>query len=410
MPIRLTVAEYQMNNARYFTGILHDMTDDVKRRKALQRAQKMEAVGQLTGGLAHDFNNLLTVIIGNLELLEMRLEDFPKPELLSEALEAAGLGAKLTAQLLAFSRKQALAPETVSLNKLVTSMKALLDRTLGRQITVVTDLAGDLRPTLTDPGQIENAILNLAINARDAMPEGGTLTLKTRNIVLDKDYTEAQIDVEPGPYVALSVTDTGTGMSAEVIEHVFDPFFTTKGIGAGSGLGLSMVYGFAKQSGGHVAIYSEEDLGTTVTLYLPPALENDQDSTVQTDSGKPATGSETILVVEDDQRVKRLTVTRLEGLGYTVLAADNGPAALKILRANDQIDLVLSDIVMPGGMTGFEVADQALDINPGLKILLATGYASNGQAGNAQARTRHTILHKPYSLTDLATTLRALLD
>jgi len=382
----------------------------MKRRDALHRAQKMEAVGQLTGGLAHDFNNLLTVIIGNLELLEMRLGDFPKPELLDEALEAANLGAKLTTQLLAFSRKQTLEPTSVPLNDLVASVKPLLVRTLGENIAIETDLADDLNLTLTDPGQIENAILNLAINARDAMPEGGTLTIATRNVLLDTDYTTMQVDVEPGPYVALSVTDTGIGMSADVIARAFEPFFTTKGVGAGSGLGLSMVYGFAKQSGGHVAIYSEEGLGTTVTLYLPPVTVNKPEVIAPAQSTIPVSRNETILVVEDDPRVRRLTVTRLEDLGYLTLAAENGPAALEILRGNDQIDLVLSDVVMPGGMTGFEVAEQALKINPSLKILMATGYASGGEAAVRAARTRHPMLHKPYTLRDLAKALRDLLD
>ena len=406
VPIRLTIAEWWIDGQRNFTGILHDLTDDMKRRDALQRAQKMEAVGQLTGGLAHDFNNLLTVIIGNLELIEMRVADFPKPELLNEALEAANLGAKLTAQLLAFSRKQALKPTSVPLNDLVASVKPLLVRTLRDNISVKTDLADDLSLTLTDPGQVENAMLNLAINARDAMPEGGTLTIETKNVVLDADYAATQVDVEPGDYVALSVTDTGVGMSSDVIARVFEPFFTTKGVGAGSGLGLSMVYGFVKQSGGHVAIYSEEGVGTTVTLYLPPVTADEQEVAAPAESAVPPSRNETILVVEDDPRVRRLTVTRLEDLGYQTLAAENGPAALDILRSENQIDLVLSDVVMPGGMTGFDVADQALEINPALKVLLATGYASGGEDAVKKARNRHPILRKPYTLRDLAKALR----
>ncbi|SLN67415.1 Blue-light-activated protein [Roseovarius gaetbuli] len=410
VPIRLTVAEWWIDGERNFTGILHDLSEDMKRRDALQRAQKMEAVGQLTGGLAHDFNNLLTVIIGNLELLEMNLGDFPKKDLLQEALEASDLGAKLTAQLLAFSRKQTLESETVPLNDLVRSVQPLLKRTLGDDISVETDLADDLKLTLTDPGQIENAILNLAINARDAMPNGGTLTIETKNVTLDVDYAATQVDVEPGDYVALSVTDTGTGMKPEVMARAFEPFFTTKGVGAGSGLGLSMIYGFAKQSGGHVAIYSEEGVGTTVTLYLPPA---DKGAAAVADPGEsaiPKSRNETILVVEDDPRVRRLTVTRLEDLGYETLAAENGPAALEIIRGNDGIDLVLSDVVMPGGLNGFQVADQALAINPALKILLATGYASGGAAAVGAAQNRHPLLRKPYSLRDLAKALRELLE
>ena len=410
VPIRLTVAEWWIDGERNFTGIIHDLTEDMKSRDALQRAQKMEAVGQLTGGLAHDFNNLLTVIIGNLELLEMQLGEFPKKELLTEALEASDLGAKLTTQLLAFSRKQALDPTVISLNELVLSITPLLIRTLGDDIFVDTSLADDLKQTLTDPGQVENAILNLAINARDAMPEGGSLTIETRNVVLDADYAATQVDVEPGAYAALSVTDTGLGMSGDVIAHAFEPFFTTKGVGAGSGLGLSMVYGFAKQSGGHVAIYSEEGVGTTVTLYLPPSPTDQPDTEPPTENGIPPSRNETILVVEDDARVQRLTVTRLENLGYKTLAAENGPAALAILRSNTEINLVLSDVVMPGGMTGFDVADEALQINPALKILLATGYASGAEIGRVEDSKRHPVLRKPYSLNDLGAALRGLLD
>jgi two-component system CheB/CheR fusion protein len=410
VPIRLTVAEWWIDGERNFTGVLHDLTEDMKRRDALQRAQKMEAVGQLTGGIAHDFNNLLTVIIGNLELLEMNLGDFPKKELLSEALEASELGAKLTAQLLTFSRKQALEPETLSLNDLVQSIKPLLKRTLTDNISIETDLADDLVMTMTDAGLVENAILNLAINARDAMPKGGTLTIETKNVTLDKDYTAGQEDIEPGAYVALSVTDTGTGMSPEVSARAFEPFFTTKEVGAGSGLGLSMVYGFAKQSGGHLAIYSEEGLGTTVTLYLPPSNKGVPAVVTPVENDIPQSGQETILVVEDDPRVRRLTVTRLEDLGYQTLAVENGPAALEVLRSNDGINLVLSDIVMPGAMTGFDVADQALAINPALKILLATGYASGGETTVGEAKHRHPLLRKPYSLRDLAQALRNLLD
>ncbi|WP_168769505.1 chemotaxis protein CheB [Yoonia sediminilitoris] len=412
VPIRLNVAEWWIDGERNFTGIVHDLTEDMKRRDALARAQKMEAVGQLTGGLAHDFNNLLTVIIGNLELLEMELDDRSSKELLAEALEASELGAKLTTQLLAFSRKQSLEPATVSLNDLVIAVKPILVRTLGDDISVKTELADDLSLTVTDPGQVENAILNLAINARDAMPDGGTLTIQTRNVVLDSDYAATQVDVDPGPYVALSVTDTGMGIPNALTPRVFEPFFTTKGLGAGYGLGLSMVYGFVKQSGGHVAIYSEEGLGTTVTLYIPPAVKAAAAPAVaKSKQAKiPQSRNETILVVEDDPRVRRLTVNRLNGLGYQTLAAENGPEALEILQGNDRIALVLSDVVMPGGMTGFDVADKALKINPALKVLLATGYADGNEVVDGFARKRHPILRKPYSLNELAKTLRDLLD
>ena len=408
VPIHLTVAEWHIGDQRNFVGILHDLSEDMKRRKALQQAQKMYAIGQLTGGLAHDFNNLLTVIIGNLELLELKMGDFDGADLLKDALEASDLGAKLTSQLLAFSRKQELAPVPISLNELVIKLKPILSRTLGDQIYVATNLADDLSPTLSDPGQIENVILNLAINARDAMPEGGTLTIETKNVVLDANFTATQIDVEPGSYIALSVADTGAGMAPETIERAFEPFFTTKGVGEGSGLGLSMVYGFAKQSGGHATICSETGIGTTVTVYLRPASPGEETIAIREPAGIPEKGSETILVVEDDARVRRLTISRLESLGYDVLQAQDGPSALEILRSDAKIDLVLSDIVMPGGINGFQVADQALAVNPALRILLTTGYASGANAEQAGSGKRHPLLRKPYSLSDLSDALRSL--
>ena len=410
IPIRLTVSEFQLNGQRYFLGIMHDMTLDKKRRADLQRAQKMEAVGQLTGGLAHDFNNLLTVVIGNLELLDMRSDDPKLKKLISQALEASNLGAALTSQLLSFSKRQALAPESVALNDLVKMMLPILERTLDEQIEIVTRLSDDLDVTIADPGLIESAILNLAINARDAMPDGGTLTLETRNVALDTDFAATQVDVAPGKYVCLAVTDTGIGMSAETQSHVFEPFFTTKGTGAGSGLGLSMVYGFAKQSGGHVTIYSEVGQGTTINLFLPVSLEDGPAEKTAPSGNVSEMGTETILVVEDDPKVRTLTVSRLEQLQYKVVAASDGPAALKILKQRKDIDLVLTDVVMPGGMTGFDVAKQALALRPELKTLLATGYAKGVEPKKKGKGAEYRILRKPYGLQELARTLREILD
>jgi len=411
VPIRLMVSELELDGERQFLGILHDLTEDKKRLSQLQRAQKMEAVGQLTGGLAHDFNNLLTVVIGNLELLDMQIEDERQKRLLNEALEASSLGASLTSQLLSFSKSQALAPEPVALNDLVETMQPLLKRTLSKKIRVKTELAENLNQTTADPGKVESAILNMAINARDAMPDGGTLTIETRNTVLDEDYAATQIDVDAGPYVALSVTDTGTGMKPDVLEKVFEPFFSTKEPGRGSGLGLSMIYGFAKQSGGHVAIYSEVGRGTTVNLFLPATSQEQTASSDTEEEEISASKSEQILVVEDDPMVRRLTATRLDKLGYRVLVASDGPQAMETLKDNAAVDLVLSDIIMPGGMTGFDVADQALSINPKLKILLATGYAKGAVSQNGEAnRQDYRILRKPYGLNELAKALRDLLD
>ncbi len=410
VPIRLMVSELELNGARHFLGVMHDLTTDKKWQAELQRAQKMEAVGQLTGGLAHDFNNLLTVVIGNLELIEMRTDDAKLHELINQALEASNIGAALTSQLLSFSKSQSLAPESVALNDLVKTILPILERTLSARIGVETRLATDLRATRADPGQIESAILNLAINARDAMPDGGTLTLETRNVALDADFAATQIDVTPGDYVCLSVTDTGTGMTPETQSRVFEPFFTTKGPGAGSGLGLSMVYGFAKQSGGHLAIYSEVGQGTTINLFLPVDMDGEGAMKAAPHEQASETGSETILVVEDDPKVRRLTVTRLEELRYKVVAASDGPRAMEILKQRKDIDLVLSDVVMPGGMTGFDVARQALVLRPDVKILLATGYAKGVDLNGGTSEADYPTLRKPYGLKELARTLREILD
>lgn len=411
MPIRLLVSELEIDSEKHFLGIIQDLTEDKKRRAELRRAQKMEAVGQLTGGLAHDFNNLLTVVIGNLELLEMRLDDEKYHELISEALEASNLGAALTSQLLSFSKSQALDPEPVALNTLVETMRPLIKRALSDDIKVETALSPDLDETIADPGKVESAILNLAINARDAMPDGGTLTIETRNTFLDADYAATQIDLTPGPYVALSVTDTGTGMGPDIVEQALEPFFSTKGPGGGSGLGLSMIYGFAKQSRGHLAIYSEEGHGTTVNLFLPSMQVGEREAKPdKPDHINPSNG-ETILVVEDEPLVRRLTAARLDHLGYQVVSASDGPEAIRILKENDAIDLVLSDIIMPGGMTGFDVANQALEVNSDLKILLSTGYAKGAETENGDANARkYTILRKPYSLKELSSALREKLD
>jgi two-component system CheB/CheR fusion protein len=411
VPIRLSVSELWIGERRLFTGILHDLTLEKKRREELRRVQKMEAIGQLTGGIAHDFNNLLTVVIGNLELLQQNPAVESDVESVTMALEAAELGAQLTKQLLAFAKRQPLSPKSVSLNKLVQSMQPLLTRSIGEKITIEIELDDSLNSTMADPGQIENSLLNMALNARDAMPDGGTLLIKTSNVILDEDYVATQVDLEPGPYVLISVTDTGCGMEPDVIERAFEPFFTTKGTGEGTGLGLSMIYGFAKQSNGHLAVFSEVGQGTTINLYLPPVEKPEEHSsaTKQDKSRKPK--GETVLVVEDDPRVRKLTVTRLETLGYKVVSAQDGPEAINIVKSNKSLDLVLSDVVMPGGMSGFEVAEQTLLLNPKLKVLLATGYAEGAEAGSkTKPAEAYRTLRKPYRITDLATALRDLLD
>ncbi len=389
------------------------------KQEQLVQAQKMEVVGQLTGGIAHDFNNLLTAIIGNLERLGAWHEgDERSAKAISQAEEAAELGAQLTSRLLAFSRRQPLDPEVVDLNALVLEMGDLLQRTLGETIHINTTLDPELQKTRTDPGQLQNALLNLCLNARDAMPEGGEmtietagkLTIETANVEIDRNAAESHRDVMPGSYVRLSVTDTGIGMPPDVRDRVFEPFFTTKEAGAGTGLGLSMVYGFAKQSGGHVLIDSEPGLGTTVSLYLP-RIDDDPcavDADEEDEASPPARG-ETVLVVEDDARVRRVTVNRLRELGYQVLEAKDGPAALQRLQQSPGIDLLFTDLVMPGGMTGRQLAGEVRQRRPEIKILYTSGYAGP-TGGQAQAdlpdEEDAPLLRKPYRREELARKLR----
>ena len=409
-PMHLSVGEIDQVEEPYFVGIIHDITEQKASEEALRHAQKLEAVGQLSGGIAHDFNNLLTVILGNLEILEARVEEPRDLKPVQRAREAAELGAQLTNRLLAFARRQALEPRVVDLNELVLGMSDMLHRTLGETVQVSTVLGSGLGQIRADPGAIENALLNLAINARDAMPDGGNLTVETRNTDLDANSLAGEMDIFPGSYVVLSVTDTGTGMTAEVRAHAFEPFFTTKEIGAGTGLGLSMIYGFAKQSGGYMRIYSERGQGTTVSLYLPRIDEAERiiDEPILPEP-QVGIGVEGILVVEDDPRVREITVIRLEELGYTTLEADRGSAALEILKDNPSIDLLFTDLVMPGGMSGLDLADEARSLRPGLRVLFTTGYAHGAAiCGPADSEASH-LLRKPYSKQELAEKLRQVL-
>ena len=413
-PIRLGVSEFTVDGERYFTGMVRDISEERAREEAYRQFQKMEAIGQLTGGVAHDFNNLLTVMIGNLEMLEARLgDDAERPrELVSEALEAAELGAQLTDRLLAFARRQTLAPTVVDLNDLVLGTSELLNRTLGENIKINVVLASGLDQTSVDPGQVENALLNLVINARDAMPGGGSVTIETANVELDEDYATLFTDVVPGPYVLLSVTDTGHGIPPELRERVFEPFFTTKETGAGTGLGLSMVYGFVKQSGGHVRIYSEVDYGTTVNIYLPKVLaaEPAAEAEAPRDEGTLAGRGEMVLVAEDDPRVRRITVARLQELGYRVREAENGRAAVAALEENGPVDLLFTDVIMPGGMTGRDLSDLVRERWPEVRILLTSGYAEPALAETDLMAAGTRLLRKPYTLRLLAQAVRETLD
>jgi PAS domain S-box-containing protein len=378
----------------------------------LHQAQKMESVGQLTGGVAHDFNNLLTVVIGSLDAAIDRTPAELRA-LIEGALRAAERGATLVRQMLAFSRRQTLIPEAVDLNDLAAGMADLLKRTLGEHIEIEMRPGRGLWPALADKGQVENALLNLAINARDAMPEGGKLTIETGNHQLDADYAAHNAEVTPGDYAMLAVTDTGTGMPPDVIARAFEPFFTTKGIGKGSGLGLSMIYGFAKQSGGHLKIYSEVGHGTTVRLYLP----RHRAPAVAESGGIPAPaadhhagGGETILVVEDDPLVRNFVVQQLRALGYTVLEAADGLQARAQLESDAPIDLLLTDVVMPGNITGRELAESARQRRPALKTLYTSGYTENSIVHQGKLDPGVNFLSKPFRRQELARKVRHVLD
>ncbi|HEX7073830.1 MAG TPA: PAS domain S-box protein [Hyphomicrobiaceae bacterium] len=405
-PMELAVDEVRLERRRLFTGFVRDLTARRKIEEELRQSQKMEAVGQLTGGIAHDFNNLLTVIIGNLELMEMRLVRDDDREILKQALEAAELGAQLTDRLLTFARRQALNPKPIDLGEMVLGMSDLLRRSLGESFQISTLLAHGLWMTLADPGMAENALLNLAINARDAMLKGGSLTIETENAELDADDLAGYPGGRPGQYVMLSVTDTGTGMTPEVQQRAFEPFFTTKGTGAGTGLGLSMVYGFVRQSGGHVRLYSELGYGTTVKLYLPRLSEAGSGERQQVQMEACAARGEAILVVEDHPQVRRITVRRMEELGYRVLEADSGQAALDLLEQSPAINLLFTDVVMPGGMTGADLARITRRRWPRVRILFTSGYADPTLISGTEFGHGSLLLRKPYSKMELAHKLR----
>jgi len=382
---------------------------------ALRQAQKMETLGQLTGGVAHDFNNLLQIVTGNLELLQ---RDLPEDQArLRRAADNAMAGAEraalLTQRLLAFSRRQPLAPERIDPNRLVSGMSDLLNRTLGETIEVETIQSARIWPVEIDVNQMENALLSLAVNARDAMPDGGKLTIEVANTHIDEAYAAQEAEVSPGQYVLISVSDTGQGMDEDVLSHAIEPFFTTKEVGRGTGLGLSMVYGFIKQSGGHIRVYSERGHGTTVKMYLPrfygPLPDNDTGTVSR--ATPVCGGDETVLVCEDDDKVRAYTVDVLKELGYRVMEADNGAAALQALEtASEPIDLLFTDVILPGGMTGADIAQQARAQQPGLRILFATGYARNAIIHHGRLDPGVELLTKPFTYAELAAKVRDMLD
>lgn len=391
--------------------VARDITQRKQSEAQLRQAQKMQAIGQLTGGIAHDFNNLLAVIMGNLELLHEQLTAQPRlHQLTQQALKAVDRGANLSRRLLAFARRQPLLAQPTDLNQRILGMLDLLRRTLGATIQIDTRLAADLEQTLIDPDQIENALLNLVINARDAMPQGGRLTLETANVRIDADYAMRE-EVQPGSYVMLAVSDTGIGMTPNVLEHVFEPFFTTKETGRGSGLGLSMVYGLVKQSGGHITIYSEPGQGATVRLYLPPTASTG----TATASEQPVADSaiqgrgEIILVVEDDADVRLFAVSALQGMGYETQQAGDAETAIRLLETTPRIALLFTDIVLPGQMDGVRLAAEAQCRYPGLRILFTSGYTEHALIGSGQLAEGVNVLTKPYRKTELGKKLRMLL-
>ncbi len=373
----------------------------------VRQAQKMEAIGQLTGGVAHDFNNLLTVITGTIEILEEAVKDRPHLAQITNMIGAAAArGADLTQHLLAFARRQPLRPRSTDVNALVIDAARLLRPTLGEQIEIESMLAHDSVPALIDPSQLSTAILNLALNARDAMPNGGKLTLETKNVVLDENYADMNSEVSPGNYVMIAVSDTGEGIPSSLLDKVIEPFFTTKGVGKGSGLGLSMVYGFVKQSNGHIKIYSEEGQGTAVKLYLPQARSAADLLPAKASILELERGDETILIVEDDALVREYVVTQIGRLGYDTLAASNAAEALAIIDGAEHIDLLFTDVIMPGGMNGRQLATEALKRRPQLKVLYTSGYTENAIVHHGRLDAGVLLLPKPYVGSELARMLK----
>jgi PAS domain S-box-containing protein len=397
----------------------YDVTERRRLEQQLHQSQKMDAVGQLTGGVAHDFNNLLTLVIGGLDIIGRQMTNLPDPLALTRmergrdmAMKGARRAASLTTRLLAFSRQQALAPQALDANKLVAEVCELLRRTLGETIVLETMLGDGLWRTYADPNQLENALLNLGLNARDAMPDGGKLIIETANATLDKAYISALGDsIEPGEFVLIAVTDTGAGMDKTTRERAFDPFFTTKEVGKGTGLGLSQVYGFARQSAGHVRIYSEIGEGTTIKIYLPRSVsEAEKARTDEANTLSHWTGTETILLVEDDDALRGYATEILKELGYHVLSASHGAGALETLGRGEHVDLLLTDVVMPGGLNGRQLADKAVARRPGLRVLYMTGYTRNAIVHHGRLDPGINMISKPFSFEELAARVRARLD
>jgi nitrogen-specific signal transduction histidine kinase/CheY-like chemotaxis protein len=392
--------------------VVQDITELKQTELALRRSQKMDAVGQMAGGIAHDFNNILGIILGNIEMLERGITvDSKAQKRLDGIKHSAQRAVDLTRQLLGFSRSEATSKKVININQRLEKMQSLIVRSLTPQVEVSQQLAEELWSVEIDPGDFEDALLNLLLNARDAMSGNGLLTIETRNCELDQAYCDITPGIVAGKYVQLSVSDTGIGLSSDLQEHIFEPFFTTKSQGEGTGLGLAMVYGFVKRSGGCIKVYSESGIGTTFRIFLPAVIKEVQvNEKIGGNSDTRPHGTETVLLVDDEIALLELAAELLQTLGYRVLTARNGKQALQKLTEEKAVDLLFSDVVMPGGINGFELAEQAMVLLPELKVLLTSGYTEKAVIHNGQARFSANMLSKPYNLAELAQRVRDSLD
>lgn len=403
VPVHISLGVTKVNGSTAFVALMHDLTRRRAAEEAAARSQRMDAIGRMTGGIAHDFNNLLTVVIGNLELLDAQVMPRNADQLIADALAAAELGAELTSQLVMFARKRPLRAGQIDLNDGLSKAVALLRHTISAQCEIVVSMGKDLWTVSADATQLQTAILNLALNSQDAMPKGGRIFLETSNVEIDDTYLAQELGVGPGRYVRLSVSDTGDGMSKEQRSLALEPFFTTKKVGEGTGLGLSMVYGFTKQSGGHITLYSEPGQGTTVSLYFP-AADDRQIATPQNAHLHPAEkhlgAGQTILIVEDDPRISRLSEARLSALGFECICAPNADIAWKLIQSDIDLALVFTDMVMPGSMSGYELAQRISVEAPDLPVLITSGF-SESVMQDRNIGSEYPVLRKPYRQGDL---------
>ncbi|MBC8090305.1 MAG: PAS domain S-box protein [Phycisphaerae bacterium] len=411
LPLEVAFTAFELNNRQHYTGILRDLTERNALEAQLRQSQKMEAFGQLAGGVAHDFNNLLTIIIGCSDmLLPMIPRDQVSYELVADIRTAGDRAAALTRQLLAFSRRQLLEPKVVNLNETVAEVEKMLRRLIGEDVALASTLDPAISPVRVDPGQIEQVLVNLAVNARDAMPRGGQLTIETKNVVWTEEYCRVHLGYMPGRYVMISMTDTGVGMTPDVKRRVFEPFFTTKGAGKGTGLGLATVFGIVRQSGGQVSVYSELDVGTSLQVYLPAIEQPSESEPARETTETLRMGSETILIVEDEEAVRKIAKLALESHGYTVIEASSGAAALALVGTYAKpIDLVVSDVVMPG-MSGRELSVELRKIRPDFRLLFISGYTDDAVVRHGIVKADDAFLQKPFSPQSLARKVREVLD